>query len=89
MKSDKDYIFQTSNFYRLWTWTRRAFAIIVFVTGIYFINDPDFSFPIKTVLACLITTLFLLKRKDDLAVDKENLYFFQTSIIDSLSKVYK
>jgi len=87
MISSKEYLFQTYNFYRLWTWTRRVFVILLSIAVIFLIDIPNFSFTVKTVIALLITSLIIIKRKDDLAVDEQNLYLFKTSIVDRLTKI--
>lgn len=89
MKSNKEYIFQTYNFYRLWTWTKRVFAILLIIASIYLIDNPDFTFTIKTAIAFLLSGLIIIQRKDDLAVDEKNLYLFKISIVKRLTKIYR
>ncbi|HET8859443.1 hypothetical protein [Marivirga sp.] len=89
MKSNKEYIFQTYNFYRLWTWTKRVCAILLIIASIYLVDNPDFTLTIKTVIAFLLSGLIIIQRKHDLAVDENNLYLFKTSIVKRLTKIDK
>lgn len=87
MTQRQEYIFQTNNFYRTWTWVKRGFVSVVFDSTLLLWGIENDQAWLISVLMILITTYILAQPKDDIAYNKEQLVYLERSIIPWFTRV--
>ena len=83
---NNDYTFETNYFKQPWTWIKRSLEAFVAVGFVYWIDlmelEPGSDLLwIGYVFSGFIAAYILLRPKDELALDEENLYYIQRSLI--------
>ena len=84
--SHKDYTFETNYFNQPWTWIKRSLEAFVAIGLLYWIDLMELEqgsdlLWIGYILSGFIAAYILLRPKDELALDEENLYYIQRSLI--------
>ena len=87
------YLFQTKYFNNSWTWFKRLLEFLVACAFLGWFRwqelmQEEVKYPwIKYVFFVLLTVYIFVRPKDELALDKNNLYYIKRSVWSFLSKV--
>jgi hypothetical protein len=81
------YIYRTYYLHRAWTWIRRVAVTIILSFAVLSTQvDEDIAFA-KWILIVAISVFFLVKPKDDIALDQTHFYYIQNSIFKPFTKI--
>ena len=89
------YIISTNYFNKPWTWLKKLIHFLGALGFLFWIQSMEagehatgYSW-IKYALFVMLTSYIIVKPKDELAVDNENLYYIRKSIIPSFTRTTK
>jgi hypothetical protein len=92
---EKVYIIKTNYFNRRLTWIKRSLEFLVllmFLGWIYYLEyqDGGTNYPwVKYALFTVVSIFIFVRQQDDLAVDKDNLYYMKKSLLPVFEKTTK